>query len=102
MVSYSAMDVAILATNLGLICLGLVLGFQAYRGFRRNDSRPMRSLSIGLILLTAVPFTISFAGTLVMSVRPELVDFRRPLTLLAQLLQLGGLALITYSLYDRP
>ena len=102
MVAYSPMDLAILATNLGLICLGLVIGVQAYRGFRRNDSRPMRSLSMGLILLTAVPFTLSFLGTLVLSVRPELVGYRRPLTLLAQLLQLGGLALITYSLYDRP
>ncbi len=102
MVSYGAMDWAILATSFGLIVLGLVIGVQAYRGFRRNDSRPMQYLSIGLILLTAVPFTLSFAGTLLISVRPEFAAYRRPLTLVAQLLQFGGLALITYSLYKKP
>jgi uncharacterized membrane protein len=102
MVAYSAMDWAILATSFGLIVLGLVIGVQAYRGFRRNDSRSMQYLSIGLILLTAVPFTLSFLGTLVMSIRPDLVAYRRHLTLVAQFLQFGGLALITYSLYEKP
>jgi hypothetical protein len=102
MVSYTPLDWAVLATSFGLIVLGLVIGVQAYRGFRRNDSRPMQYLSIGLILLTAVPFTLSFAGTLAISVRPELAGFRRHLTIVAKILQFGGLALITYSLYKKP
>lgn len=102
MVSYGPMDWAILATSFGLIVLGLVIGVQAYRGFRRNDSRPMQYLSIGLILLTAVPFTLSFVGTLVISVRPHLAGYRPHLTLIAQFLQFCGLALITYSLYEKP
>ena len=102
MVAYTALDWAVLATSFGLLVLGLVIGVQAYRGFRRNDSRPMQYLSVGLILLTAVPFTISFGGTLVLAYVPEFADYRRHLTFLAQLLQFGGLALITYSLYEKP
>lgn len=102
MATYTPLDWAILATSLGLIVLGLVIGVQAYRGFRRNDSRPMQYLSIGLILLTAVPFVITFAGTLATSLEPGLARYRRHLTLVAQFLQFTGLALITYSLYKKP
>lgn len=35
--------------------VGLFVAYQAYRGYRRNDSRPMLFLAVGVLLLTAVP-----------------------------------------------
>lgn len=102
MTEYSAMDWALLASALGLVALGLVLSYQAYRGFRRHDSRPMKFLSVGLILLTAVAYSLAFVGTLL--IRQGLIpaEFGRPLTLVVRVIQLVGLGCITYSLYRRP
>lgn len=45
---------------------GAFVAYQGYRGYRRNDSRPMLFLAVGILLLTTVPFLISavvaFAG----------------------------------------
>ena len=70
-------------------------------GFRRNSSRSMQLLSIGLVLLTAIPFTLTFVVTLLIRFDPSLAVFRQSAFLLAQLLQFVGLAFITYSLYRR-
>jgi hypothetical protein len=95
------LSVAVLGVSLGSVVLGLVVGYQAYRGFRRNDSHAMRLLSAGLILLTAIPFTLTFLTTLVIRLDPALAGFRQPAFLVAQALQFAGLAFITYSLYER-
>lgn len=36
--------------------LGAYVSWQAYRGYRRNDSAPMKWLAVGVALLTIVPF----------------------------------------------
>jgi len=100
--SYDLLDWALLAAALGSVVLGLVLGHQAYRGFRRNDSRPMQFLSLGLILLTAVAYTLAFAGTLLIREGVVPLAYQRPLTLFVRLIQFVGLGFITYSLYRRP
>ncbi|MWG36853.1 DUF7521 family protein [Halomarina oriensis] len=82
--------------------LGLFIGWQAYRGFRRNASRSMRYLSVGLVLLTAVTFSAAFVGSALL--RYGLLDasLRGPFTLVVRSLQFVGLAFIAYSLYARP
>ena len=35
------------------------MGYQAYRGYRRHDSRTMRALSAGLFFLTTVAFGVA-------------------------------------------
>jgi hypothetical protein len=90
------------AVAVASVILGLVIGYQAYRGFRRNDSRAMQYLSLGLIFLTAVPFTLSFVGTLVISVQPAFAELERYLLAASRLIQLAGLGFITYSLYEKP
>ncbi|AGM99956.1 hypothetical protein L593_00010 [Salinarchaeum sp. Harcht-Bsk1] len=99
---FTNLRLVILAASLVATLLGLVVGYQAYRGFRRHQSASMRQLSVGLLLLTAVSFTLAFVGTLLL--RAEYLDpsLRDPLTLVVRLLQVAGLALITYSLYNRP
>jgi len=39
--------------------VGLFVAYQAFRGFRRNDSRPMLFLGLGVVLVTAVPFVVT-------------------------------------------
>jgi hypothetical protein len=82
--------------------LGLYVGYQGYRGFQRNDSVPMKFLSMGLILLTAVTYGLSFGGSVAFQydLAPELL---RPAWQVAvRGSQLAGLACIVYALYSRP
>ncbi|WP_235853466.1 DUF7521 family protein [Halosimplex salinum] len=46
--------------------VGLFVAYQAYRGYRRNDSRPMLFLGLGIFLVTALPFVVTtlLAGAL--------------------------------------
>lgn len=39
---------------------GLFVAFQAYRGYRRNASRPLLYLAIGIALLTAIPVGMNY------------------------------------------
>jgi hypothetical protein len=90
------------AVAVASVVLGLVIGYQAYRGFRRNDNRSMQYLSLGLIFLTAVPFTLSFVGTLLISLQPAVAYLERYVLAVSRLIQLVGLGCITYSLYEKP
>lgn len=39
--------------------VGLFVAYQAYRGYRRNDSRPMLYLGVGIAFVTTVSFVVS-------------------------------------------
>lgn len=41
--------------------LGTAVAWTAYRGYARNDSRPMLFLAVGIAFLTVVPFVSSYA-----------------------------------------
>lgn len=91
---------SLLAATLIASALGLVIVFQAYRGYRRNDSQRMLYLAIGFILITVAPFGLSLLFTLI---APEmengdfLLSYVLPMS--SRLLEIGGLCLILYSLY---
>lgn len=40
--------------------LGAIVAWTAYRGYVRNDSRPMLFLAVGVAFLTTVPFLVSY------------------------------------------
>lgn len=72
--------------------VGLFVAYQAYRGYRRNDSRPMLFLGLGIFLVTAVPFLV----TTVLGAVPGVSDV---VVILAwTVLELLGLASIFYAL----
>ncbi len=73
--------------------IGTLIAVQAYRGYRRNDSRPMLFLAVGLLLLTLVPFVLNVALNTLAS--PEQVT----VVFLENVSRLLGLLAITYSLY---
>jgi len=87
-----------LAVNfLLLFSLSLVVVSQAVRGYRRNDSRPMLFLALGIVLLTIVP-------TVVLTVGARWYDARTVgsvVSPLANSIKVLGLASIVYSLYGR-
>lgn len=102
MIEFTPLQWVLLGLSLVATLLGLVVGYQAYRGFRRHDSASMRQLSVGLLLLTAVSYTLAFVGTLLLRAGYLDASLQDPLTLVVRVLQVAGLALITYSLYNRP
>lgn len=95
------LDWGLLLAALVTTGFGLIIGYQAYLGFRRNDARNMQYLAVGLILLTAVAYTLSFFGSLLLQQGHIPLGYERPLTLLVRCIQILGLGFITLSLY-RP
>ena len=86
-----------------VILLGLLISWRAYQGSRRNDSRPMVLLAIGMMLITVVPtltellvipwFVVRYtsAGTGAIS-----------LTLtVSRLCEAAGICVLIYSLHSR-
>jgi hypothetical protein len=46
------------AMNLVAALVGLLIAYQAFRGYRRNDSRPMLFIAIGFALTVGLPFVL--------------------------------------------
>jgi len=44
------------ATDVLIALVGVFIAYQAYRGYRRNGSRPMLFIAVGFVLVLAVPF----------------------------------------------
>jgi hypothetical protein len=91
----------ILAFAFGSTLVGSYVGYQAYRGYRRHDSRTMRALSLGLFCLTAVAFVVAFVGSLLLRQGVLPLAFQQPLTLVTRAVQFLGVVLIAYSLHIR-
>lgn len=97
----AAIDWMIMAFALGSTLVGSYVGYQAYRGYRRHDSRTMQALSMGLFFLTAVAFGIAFVGSLLLRQGYLGLQYQQPLTLITRLFQFLGVVLIAYSLHSR-
>ena len=50
-----ALGTVAFGVGLVVLLLGLVISWRAYQGSRRNESRPMLLLAIGMMLITVVP-----------------------------------------------
>jgi threonine/homoserine/homoserine lactone efflux protein len=82
-----------------IIPLGLLVGYLAFRGFRRTDRRNARVLALGIILLTVVDTVLGTSIDIL-----GLVDLSRATPLLRAVVQLLGVIAIVYAMYrpDRP
>ena len=83
------------ATLFLVALLGTIIAYQAYRGYRRNDTPSMLYLAIGLLLLTLVPFLLNVALTTLASADQVVTIFAENVS------RLLGLFAIMYSLYGR-
>ncbi|QKY20079.1 hypothetical protein B4589_006690 [Halolamina sp. CBA1230] len=71
---------------------GVVVAWLAHRGYRRNDSRAMRFLAVGVACIAVVPFPVTYG------VGP-LLGLSDAATLLGVLLaNVAGLLAVLYSL----
>ena len=59
------MTLSVIATAGGVAtaCLGTYVGYLAYDGHRRNESRTMLLLAIGVVCIAVVPYGISYVVT---------------------------------------
>ncbi|WP_049920421.1 DUF7521 family protein [Haloferax sulfurifontis] len=100
-VEQAAIDyLVLLALTLLAITMSVFIVFQAYRGSRRNDSRRMFFLALGLAFLTVVPFSLSLVLTAVgqsFQTGPRMYSFYLPVS--TRIVELCGLASLLYSLY---
>jgi len=98
---FTPAEVAASVAAMASAVVGLYVGYQALRGLRRNQSRPVRYLSVGLVLLTAVTYTVAFAGSLLFRLGVLELPLQDWFRLLVRLPQLVGLVLVAYSLHAR-
>lgn len=71
--------------------VGTFVAYQGYRGFTKHRNRTLLFLSVGVLLLTAVPFLGKLAT------RPLSTGGSTESVLLANLINLAGLAVIFYA-----
>lgn len=81
------------ATDVLSALLGLFIAYQAYRGYRRNESRPMLFISVGFVLVLAVPFLLLLLHLVI----PPLTE--TVTAVLTQLSQVSGLVAIVCALW---
>lgn len=93
----------LLAASLIAVGLALFIVFQAYRGYRRNDSKRMLFLAAGLCLITVIPMALSIGinslGQIV-TLQPRVYTFHLPIVIRAS--EIAGLGCILYSLLITP
>ncbi|AXG06014.1 hypothetical protein DU500_05900 [Haloplanus rubicundus] len=83
----------------GSALVGLYIGYQAYRGLRRNDEPAMRYLAAGMIVLFGVTYLLAVVGQGLIAFHVVTLGFQDVFRLLVRILQLVGLSLIAYSLH---
>ncbi len=72
--------------------IGLFIAYQAYRGYRRNESRPMLFIAVGFVLALGVPVALLFVTLAVPSVP------RAAVAVASQASELVGLLCILYAI----
>ena len=83
----------------GSAVIGLYIGYQAYRGLRRNSERSMRWLSVGMILLFGVTYLLAVAGQGLFAFRVLPIHLQNVFRLAVRVTQVVGLSCIAYSLH---
>lgn len=78
-------------TDVLMALIGIYIAYHAYRGYRRNESRPMLYISIGFILVLAVPFVLLMAYHLIPFISETVA-------VVIQTFQILGLMAILYAL----
>ena len=89
------LDLLAVLTLFLVALFGAVIAYQAFRGYRRNDSTSMLYLSVGLLLLTVFPFVVNVTVN-TLTTPDQIVT-----VVLENVSRLLGLLVIMYSLYGQ-
>lgn len=81
------------ASEVVSVVLGLAISYIAYRGYRRNQSRPMLLVAVGFVLIVGLPAVLTVALFFVLDLPLPVVNS------LVQLSELLGLGTILYGLW---
>jgi hypothetical protein len=76
--------------------LGLFIAYQAYRGYRRNESRPMLFIALGFVLVVGLPVLLTVPFLLVSAIPQAAYQFT------IQTSEIAGLVCIVYALRVEP
>ncbi|MEF8779147.1 MAG: hypothetical protein V5A46_00540 [Haloferacaceae archaeon] len=89
-------ETATTVTNVLKAAIGISIAVIAYRGYRRNRSRPMLVIAIGFLLVLGLPFLLFLLDVFT----PAGVTFA--IVLASEASQLLGLLAILYALRMEP
>jgi hypothetical protein len=95
----SLVDVLAGGAATGSALIGLYIGYQAWRGLRRNDEPAMQYLAVGMIVLFGVTYVLAVVGQGLIALHVVTLGAQGAIRLLVRLFQLAGLSLIAYSLH---
>lgn len=88
------MHIGLIIAKLVTMVLGFLIAYQAYRGYRRNHSRPLRYVAVGFVLIS---FGAVIEGILFDVVGLSIFDAGTIQTAIVAL----GMLCILYALYGR-
>lgn len=79
----------------------LYIGYLALKSYYRHEDPSMRYLSVGLILITSVTYSLSFVGSVFIQLRLISLPKQGLLWVLTHFIQFTDLICIMYALYRR-
>ena len=56
----TTIDTLALTTSALTVGVGLFVAYQAYRGYRRNDSETMAALAVGIVCIAVLPYVVIY------------------------------------------
>jgi hypothetical protein len=77
-----------IAVTIAVVVLGAYVAYQAYRGYRRNDSRPMLYFGVGV-------FAIATVRPLLFLLSAFLIQLQAPLFLFVEFFLVSAVALVS-------
>lgn len=101
--SLLSLDVLAFSFGLLVILLGVIISLRPYQGYRRNESRPMLLLAIGMLLITVIPALVE-----IIIIPGFIARFTSPGTgaisstlVVSRLCESLGIVVILYSIHAR-
>ncbi|THE66371.1 hypothetical protein D8Y22_03525 [Salinadaptatus halalkaliphilus] len=84
--------------NVAKALVGIAIAYIAYRGYRRNESRPMLYLAVGFVLVLGVPFVLFLGGLPLVALVAVPSVAEQAIVAASELSQVIGLLIIVYAL----
>lgn len=94
----NSLEAAVMLVQIVQAIVGIGIAYIAYRGYRRNESRPMLYIAIGFILVLGVPFALYIGAFAAIAATGLASDMQLLVVGIAEISQLLGLVAIWHAL----